>query len=78
MPRGMAGSRFKPYFFANLVIGLDQIDQSGIEDWLEINTKYASIWPNITRKGDEPADGEEWKDKPNKKEMLSPNPGTGD
>ena len=29
----MAGSRFKPYFFANLVIGLDQIDQSGLEDW---------------------------------------------
>ncbi|CEF54111.1 ferredoxin FdxA [Acetobacter ghanensis] len=42
--------------------------------WAEINAKYASQWPNITRKGTAPADAEEWKDKPNKAELLSPEP----
>lgn len=49
-----------------------------VEKWLEINTKFASIWPNITRKGDPLPDGEEWDGKPNKAEMLSENPGKGD
>ena len=49
-----------------------------INDWLEINAKYAAEWPNITRKGEEPEDSEEWKDKPDKKQYLSPNPGAGD
>ncbi|WP_421990736.1 ferredoxin FdxA [Roseococcus sp.] len=43
--------------------------------WLEINRNYAKTWPNITRKGEPPADAEEWKDKPGKAEMLSPEPG---
>ncbi|AQS86463.1 MAG: ferredoxin FdxA [Acetobacter aceti] len=42
--------------------------------WAEINTKYSALWPNITRKGTQPADAEEWKDKPNKAELLSPEP----
>ena len=32
-------------------------DTAGDDDsgkWLEINTKFADIWPNITRKGDPP------------------------
>ena len=52
--------------------------EPGIEKWLEINTKFASVWPNITRMGTPPADHEEWKDKPNKLELLSENPGKGD
>ncbi|MBC8239866.1 MAG: ferredoxin family protein [Alphaproteobacteria bacterium] len=51
--------------------------EPGIEKWLEINTKYAEEWPNITRKGESPADADEWKDKPGKLELLSPNPGQG-
>ena len=51
--------------------------EPGVEKWLEINTKFAAEWPNITRKGDEPEDAEEWKDKPGKEEFLSPNPGVG-
>lgn len=47
------------------------------DKWLEINTKYAAIWPNITRKGDAPADADDWKDKPDKLAMLSPKPGKG-
>ena len=43
--------------------------------WVEINREYAQVWPNITRKGEAPADADDWKDKPGKKELLSPNPG---
>ncbi|GAJ28853.1 ferredoxin FdxA [Acidomonas methanolica] len=42
--------------------------------WLETNAKYAMSWPNITRKGTPPADAEEWKDKPDKAALLSPEP----
>jgi ferredoxin len=48
-----------------------------IDDWLEINRKYAEEWPNITRKREPLADAEEWKDKPGKQQHLSPNPGAG-
>lgn len=49
----------------------------GLEDWLEINRKYAEEWPNITRQIDPPPDADEWKDKPGKLAQLSPNPGKG-
>ena len=32
------------------------------EDWLELNKEYSEKWPNITRKGEEPADADEFKD----------------
>ena len=44
-------------------------------DWLEQNRTYAALWPNITRKGEPPADADEWKDKPDKAELFSPEPG---
>jgi ferredoxin len=47
----------------------------GFEKWLEINTEYADIWPNITRKGISPADAEEWDGKPDKLKYLSSKPG---
>ena len=33
------------------------------------------LWPNITRKGTPPDDADEWKDKPDKGELFSPEPG---
>ena len=51
--------------------------EPGLEKWLDINTKYALEWPNITRKGDVPADADEWKDKEGKEDQLSENPGAG-
>ncbi|MBK1665199.1 4Fe-4S ferredoxin [Rhodospirillum rubrum] len=45
--------------------------------WLEINRKFADLWPNITRKGPALADADEWKDKPDKTGLLSENPGKG-
>jgi ferredoxin len=49
--------------------------EKDIEKWLDINREYAAKWPNITRKGTPPADADEWKDKPNKAQYFSPNPG---
>jgi ferredoxin len=43
--------------------------------WIETNRKFAVQWPNITRKGEPPADAEEWNGKPGKAGLLSPEPG---
>ncbi len=51
--------------------------EPGIEKWLDINKDYAAKWPNISRKGESPADAEDWKGKPDKAALLSPNPGKG-
>jgi ferredoxin len=48
-----------------------------LEDWLRINTEYAEKWPNITRIGTPPPDADEWRDKPDKKQFFSENPGEG-
>ncbi|MXV44174.1 DUF3470 domain-containing protein [Saccharibacter sp. 17.LH.SD] len=45
--------------------------------WMEINAKYAAIWPNMSQKGTPPADSEEWNGKPGKREMLSEKPHEG-
>ena len=52
--------------------------EPGLEKWLEINTQYAQIWPNITVKREPPPDAKDWEGKPDKVNLLSPNPGTGD
>ena len=38
----------------------------GSDKYLEVNRKFADIWPNITRKGESPVDADDWRDKPNK------------
>ncbi|MCX5615581.1 ferredoxin family protein [Bombella sp. TMW 2.2559] len=43
-------------------------------DWMEINAKYSTIWPNMSQKGTPPADSEEWNGKEGKREMLSEEP----
>lgn len=49
------------------------------EKWLEPNREYAEKWPNITRKGESPADADTWKDVANKyEEHFSQAPGAGD
>jgi ferredoxin len=44
--------------------------------WAETNRTYAAVWPNITRKGEAPADADAWKDKPDKAKLFSPEGGT--
>jgi ferredoxin len=46
------------------------------ERFLELNRQYAASWPNITRKGEAPADADEWKDVTDKLAThFSPKPG---
>ena len=40
--------------------------ESGSEKWLEVNTKYSEIWPNINVKKDPPKDNEKYKNEENK------------
>jgi len=44
--------------------------ESGSEKWLEMNTKYSEIWPNINEKKDPPADHEEYKNIENKNDKY--------
>jgi ferredoxin len=46
--------------------------------WLNVNREYASKWPNITAKKDQPSDADEFKDQPGKKALFSAEPGAGD
>ena len=39
-------------------------------DFIELNADLAKAWPSITEKKDAPADADDWKDKPNKRELL--------
>ena len=50
--------------------------EAGMDQWLELNRKYSESWPNITRKGEPPADAEQWKGVDDKFfKYFSPNPG---
>lgn len=47
--------------------------------WLEVNTKYADIWPNITVMGKPPADRDDFSDETGKFEKyFDAAPGEGD
>ena len=46
------------------------------KDWLETNRQYSAEWPNITRKGQAPADADDFKDEKDKyKKYFSREPG---
>lgn len=52
--------------------------QSGAEKWVEMNRRYASLWPNITIKGLVPDDADQWLKVTDKfRTEFSPNPGLG-
>lgn len=44
------------------------------EEWKNVAIEYSSKWPKITQKRAVAEDADEWKDKPNKTALLSPNP----
>lgn len=53
--------------------------EDGLEQWLELNTKYSAEWPNITQKKDPPEDADEHKGEDNKFETyFTAEPGEGD
>ena len=44
--------------------------------WLDLNRKYAELWPNIVAKGEPPPDADTWNGTPNKfADHFSPQPG---
>lgn len=45
-----------------------------VQDWLTLNAAYAAQWPNITEKGEPPADADDWKGKPGKRDLLTETP----
>jgi len=38
--------------------------------YTELNAELAKIWPSITERKDPPVDADDWKDKPNKRDLL--------
>ena len=40
------------------------------EKWLDLNTKYSELWPNITKKKDPPSDAKDWENIENKLEKY--------
>jgi len=51
--------------------------ENGLEKWLELNRTYSEQWPNITQKGDVPADADAMKGVSDKFQYFSPEPGSG-
>jgi ferredoxin len=43
---------------------------SGSEKWLEMNTKYSEVWPNITKQKDPPKDHDKYTNEENKYEKY--------
>lgn len=53
--------------------------ESGLEQWLEVNAKFAAVWPNITVKKDAPADADDFLNVEGKfDKFFTEAPGTGD
>jgi ferredoxin len=46
--------------------------------WLEKNTHYSAIWPNITKNKGPLPDADDWADREDKAEKFSEKPGEGD
>jgi ferredoxin len=52
--------------------------EPGLEKWLSLNKDYAAKWPNITVKGEPPADSKEFENVTGKLEkFFSQKPGQG-
>ena len=52
--------------------------EDDVEKWVELNREYSEKWPNITRKGEPPADGDDFSDEEGKLgKYFSANPGSG-
>ena len=45
--------------------------EKGLEKWLELNRGLSTAWPNITRKGEAPADADNFRDERDKSQNTS-------
>ena len=58
------------------IVSENSYDKEDKVRWLEVNKKYAELWPNISKKKDPPEDAEKFKSIKNKYEkFFSKNPG---
>jgi ferredoxin len=48
----------------------DDKSVTNMQFWVDLNSKLAKKWPNITKRKDPLPDAEDWKDKPNKLDLL--------
>jgi ferredoxin len=46
----------------------------GLESWLKLNKEFSAKWPNLTVKGEPPADAKEWDGMPEKLRYFSTAP----
>ena len=44
--------------------------EAGLEGWIALNAKYAAVWPNVSEKGEPPADAADWDGAPGKLEAA--------
>ena len=52
--------------------------EPNLDKWIELNAKYSADWPNVTVKGETPADADDWKGVDGKFDAhFSSEPGTG-
>lgn len=54
----------------NAIIEDDDKKVDNLEFWLDLNTRLSKKWPVITKKKDALPEAEEYKDKPNKIDLL--------
>lgn len=54
---------------AEAIFSEDELPENQ-QNFLELNTELAEVWPNITEKQDAPTDAEDWDGKPDKLALL--------
>ena len=66
-------------YFSSPVDAIKADTEEGASDWVEHNTKYSELWPNITKKRPEdvPQDQEKWRRVKGKLKYFSEKPGKG-
>lgn len=48
----------------------DDKNIKNMDFWIDLNTRLSKKWPNITKRKEALPDSDEWKDKPNKIDLL--------
>lgn len=54
----------------NAIVEGNEDEVENYQQWFDLNERLSSKWKNITQKKPAPPDAEEWKDKPNKLDLL--------
>ena len=52
--------------------------ERGLESWVEVNARYADLWPEITVRREPAADARQWDGRPDKLALFSALSGAGD